>query len=148
LSGTRVRLAALAPRRYYPPMPATIDSTIAPPPAPRELWSHEFLDALALAYYCAMADKIEVNPQLVERARDNLQRWIADGGYAECQVRALLEWQPLLAPMRLKELVAVMRDPGLDATRMRQSGPFAGVLSAPERKAIKEQLKLDWRQNG
>ena len=120
----------------------------APEPAARELWSHEFLDALALAYYSEIARRVRLNPGLIAAARGNLQRWLAGGGYDKSQVRALQEWQPLLEPQHLTDLLRTMTDPGEDATRMRQSGPFAGVLTAPERKAIKENLKAQWLRHG
>lgn len=122
-----------------------------PPPAPaatRELWSHEFLDALVLAYYSEIARRVELNPGLVSRAQANLNRWLAGGGYSESQIRSLQEWQPLLEPQRLPDLLRVMTDSGEEATRMRQSGPFAGILTSEERRAIKENLKARWLQHG
>ena len=116
----------------------------APAPVARELWSHEFLEALALAYYTEMAHRLRRNPALAAGARENLRRWLAGGGYAESQVRALREWEPLLEPQRLADLLRVMTDDGEEAVRMRQSGPFAGVLTAQERKALKEELKAKW----
>ena len=123
--------------------------SIQPPPTPpapaaRELWSHEFLDALTLAYYSAMARRVQHDPSLVQAARERLHRWLHEGGYDASQIRALREWQPFLEEHKLSSLLRLMTDPGEDATRMRQSGPFAGVLTAAERKAIKEQLKTRW----
>lgn len=95
-----------------------------------------------------MARRVRLNPDLVSTARENLRRWLTDGGYHESQVRALREWLPLLDPHRLPDLLHVMTDPGEEATRMRQSGPFAGVLTMQERKAIKEKLKAQWLRHG
>lgn len=125
-----------------PPLPP------APAPATKELWSHEFLDALALAYYSEMARRVRLHPDLVALARENLQRWLTDGGYQDSQIRALREWEPLLEDGRLPELLRVMTDPGEEATRMRPSGPFAGILTAQERKAIKAKLKVQWLRRG
>lgn len=124
---------------------SAVPTSSAAAPAVRELWSHEFLDALALAYYSEMARRVRSNPALVSAARENLHRWLAAGGYTESQVRALREWEPLLESDRLPALLRVMTDPGEDATRMRQSGPLAGVLTAQDRRAIKADLKSRWR---
>jgi len=51
---------------------------------------------------------------------------------------ALAEWQHLLDSASPTELVALLRSPDADAVRLRQSSPFAGVLTRSERQAILE----------
>lgn len=47
-------------------------------PPKRELWSHEFLDALSLLKHRAVAEAIQGNSALIEIARANANRWLAE----------------------------------------------------------------------
>ena len=78
-----------------------------------------------------MADKLEAQPQLLEVARANLRRWLSTR-----DVPALLEWQQFLDRAPLAELLALLRSPAETAARLRQSSPFAGILTPEERQAI------------
>lgn len=78
-----------------------------------------------------MAAKLEAQPQLVDVARANLERWARTNPAV-----ALREWWRLLEETPLPALLAFLRSPGEEATRLRQSSPFAGVLTAEERQSI------------
>ena len=78
-----------------------------------------------------MAAKLEAQPQLVEVARANLQRWLSTNPAA-----ALREWWQMLEVTPLPALLALLRSPGDEAARLRQSSPFAGLLTPMERQAI------------
>ncbi len=93
--------------------------------------SHEWIDQRSLALHEAVADKLEAQPQLLDVARANLQRWLADSPAA-----ALREWQTLLDGTPLPRLLALLRSSDEQATRLRQSSPFAGLLTPTERQAI------------
>jgi hypothetical protein len=93
--------------------------------------SHAWIDRRSLALHEAVASKLDERPELVEHARTNLARWLANGPSA-----ALEEWRDLLERATLGELTALLRSPDESATRLRQSNPFAGVLSPEERQAI------------
>jgi hypothetical protein len=93
--------------------------------------SHEWIDARSLALHEAVAVRLEARPQLLEVARANLKRWLAAR-----PVAALREWQRLLDSMPLPQLVQLLRSPEEEAVRLRQSSPFAGILSPAERQAI------------
>jgi hypothetical protein len=93
--------------------------------------SHEWIDERSLALHEAVAAKLEAQPQLLEVARANLKRWLA--------VRpapALCEWQRLLDALPFPQLLQLLRSPDDEATRLRQSSPFAGILTPAERQAI------------
>jgi hypothetical protein len=93
--------------------------------------SHEWIDRRSLALHEAVAARLEAQPELLEVARANLQRRL--------QVRsvpALREWQDLLDRVTLPDLLAVLRSPSEAAARLRQSSPFAGVLTPEERQSI------------
>lgn len=98
--------------------------------------SHQFLDELALAYHRAIAMRLLASPkEVVELARENLNRWIQihEGTGT---VYALKEWQTLLETKTIAELAAIITEDSDEGQRLRQSTPFAGVLSDQERKEI------------
>lgn len=93
--------------------------------------SHEWIDQRSLALHEAVAAKLEARPELLDVARANLQRWLAAS-----PVAALREWQEFLDRTSLPDLLALLRSPDEQAARLRQSSPFAGLLSPKERRAI------------
>jgi hypothetical protein len=92
---------------------------------------HEWIDRRSLALHEAVADKLLAHPELIEVARENLRRWLARGPQP-----ALIEWRQLLDTLSLDELQRLLRSPDERAARLRQSSPFAGVLTPRERQSI------------
>jgi hypothetical protein len=99
---------------------------------------HRFLELRSLAMHAAIARKIRRQPALLDRARANLQRWQAST--SERGAPALAEWQDLLK-VPLVQLLEIMTDWNETSIRLRQSTPFAGILSPSERKAIYEAFR-------
>jgi hypothetical protein len=93
--------------------------------------SHAWVDRRSLALHETVAAKIEARPELLDVARANLARWIGRSPHG-----ALLEWQRLLDRVTIPELVALLRSESETAARLRQSSPFAGILTPEERLAI------------
>jgi hypothetical protein len=94
---------------------------------------HRILDARSLALHCLIARKISRNPRLLWVAQRNLDRWIrARGKNAQS---AYLEWRRILA-RPWPEVAAVLTDLSENATRLRQSSPFAGILTEAERRRV------------
>jgi hypothetical protein len=93
--------------------------------------SHEWIDRRSLALHEAVAAKLEADPSLLNVARDNLDRWLRVASRP-----ALLEWQRLLEVTPVPQLLALLRASDERAARLRQSSPFAGVLTPAERQAI------------
>ena len=93
--------------------------------------SHEWIDRRSLALHEAVATKLEAQPQLLDVARANLQRWLRTNPSA-----ALREWRQVLEGTTLPALLALLRSTGDEAARLRQSSPFAGLLTVEERQAI------------
>lgn len=93
---------------------------------------HQRLDERSLALHAAVAEKILRDPALVERARANLSRWRTslNGSWMD-------EWQAILDGPP-EGVVACLRERSERATRLRQSSPFAGLLTQRERRAIYE----------
>ena len=93
--------------------------------------AHEWIDRRSLALHDAVAAKLEAQPELLDLARANLQRWLRLN-----PAPALREWADLLDSLSVPALVELLRSADQRATRLRQSSPFAGLLSAQERQAI------------
>jgi hypothetical protein len=93
--------------------------------------SHEWIDRRSLALHEAVAAKLQARPDLLDATRRNLRRWLDAR-----PVPALREWQDLVDRLPLAELLALLRSPDDSAARLRQSSPFAGILTPEERRAI------------
>jgi hypothetical protein len=94
---------------------------------------HRILDARSLAMHCKIAQKLSRDPKILEKARANLERWSAKS--SDPLPLYLSEWQEILS-RPWPEVAAFITSMSEDATRLRSSSPFAGVLSADEREQI------------
>ena len=86
----------------------------------------------------ANAEKMEKNPALLSIPLANIDRWLAQGHTAP---HRLEKWRAILkraqeSPEGLKELLVLMGDQSEPAQRLKEFAPFAGVLTASERKVI------------
>lgn len=95
--------------------------------------SHAWIDRRSLALHEAVATKLDQDVRLLDVARANLRRWLR-----ACPGSALLEWQDLLDRMTPAEVSALLRSPSEMAGHLRQSSPFAGILTPEERRTILE----------
>jgi hypothetical protein len=91
------------------------------------------LDARSLALHCLIAQKIMADPSLIDIARRNLAAWRRKSAGAE--PRYLDEWQQILA-RPWPQVAGLITEQSDNATRLRQSSPFAGILSTVERRRI------------
>lgn len=99
------------------------------------LLKHRVIEARSLAMHCLIASKIAAKPALLNVARTNLATWRAR--YGDSPPRALEEWLEILdRPWPV--IAALITDPGETAARLRQSSPFAGVLTPAERRRVYE----------
>jgi hypothetical protein len=83
--------------------------------------------------HCLAAQKIMFDSALLDRVRRSLDAW--RGRYGKDTPRALDEWAAILR-RPWPQIAAFITDRGECATRLRQSTPFAGVLSVRERERI------------
>jgi hypothetical protein len=106
--------------------------------APATYSSHRLLEARSLAMHAVIARKIECDPKLLQVARGNVERWSTqrkDGRPAW-----LDEWRELLnQPWR--NIAALITEPSENGARLRQSSPFAGILTNQERWRIHEAFR-------
>ena len=93
--------------------------------------SHQWIDERSLALHEAVAARLEAEPELLEVARANLKRWLAVQPAAP-----LREWEHLLDTLSIESLLQLLRSRDEHAVWLRQSSPFAGVLSDTERQSI------------
>lgn len=97
--------------------------------------SHRRAEARSLAMHTAMANKIEREPALLEIPRRNMGRWRAQ--WPDQPPPWWREWHALLQ-RPWPEIAALITEPSENAARLRQSTPFAGVLTDAERARIYE----------
>lgn len=110
-----------------------VDSALA-----HDMKEHSLIDERSLAFDRLIAEKIRANPLLLAKAQENLHRWMKT-----CSSRVkpvLLEWQKEIdGPMnRLMKLLVATDE---RAVRLRQSSPFAGILTSAERNQIIKEFK-------
>ena len=95
---------------------------------------HSRLDERSLAMHRLIARKVAANPTLLDAARANVRRWQKTDG---SPLSALSEWENILGGPT-DQVVRFLAAPSERATRLRQSSPFAGILTETERRAIYE----------
>jgi hypothetical protein len=93
--------------------------------------SHQWIEQRSLALHEAVAAKLEAHPQLLDVARRNLERWLQQN-----PATALREWRRILDSTPVADVVALLRSSSEEAARLRQSSPFAGLLTTEERRTI------------
>lgn len=94
---------------------------------------HSLLDARSLALHALIARKIADDPGLLEVARRNLARWRARD--PERAPDYLDDWSRIL-DKPADRVAGFITSLSPEAVRLRQSSPFAGILTPAERKRI------------
>lgn len=100
--------------------------------------SHRLLEARSLAMHALIARKIERDPKLLQIARGNLERWRTQRG--EQAPAWLSEWQEIL-DRPWEHVAALITELSENGARLRQSSPFAGILTYQERWRIYEAFR-------
>jgi hypothetical protein len=95
---------------------------------------HSRLDERSLALHQLIAAKVLADPALLDKARENMQRWQQMEGSPKL---ALAEWERILTGST-DQIAQFLTERSERATRLRQSSPFAGVLTEAERRTIYE----------
>jgi hypothetical protein len=85
----------------------------------------------------AIAQKIAINPDLLSIARVNIDRWSGSGAHSNPYFNRWLEVLSLPLPDILKAITADTEE----MIELRQSSPFAGVLTPKERWRIYETFR-------
>jgi hypothetical protein len=96
--------------------------------------NHKGLDERSLTLHQLVARKLLADPALLESARANVRRWqCRNGGPSP----ALAERERILDD-GVEQVAEFLVERSERATRLRQSSPFAGILTDDERQAIYE----------
>ena len=94
----------------------------------------------SLAYHGAVADLLQENPEeIIQRARNHLRRLRTLHPHAAALINRWRIWLDLPPDILIKQIT----DTSELAQDMRQVSPFAGVLSAGQRKKILARLRRD-----
>lgn len=98
-----------------------------------EMVDHRDIDARSLAFGTRIADRLRADPALVAIATANIDRWYPT---ASAGVRkALDEWRVILDGP-LDDVIRVLTAVDEESVRLRQSSPFAGLMTEAERLSI------------
>lgn len=104
--------------------------------------SHGWIGQLAPVHHHRELESLEIHRQVARRldedpgpvltrARENVGRWISSRP-TDALSGVFSEWEEILAAFSLKDLAAFIVSNDANAVRLRQSSPFAGVLSPRE----------------
>jgi len=107
------------------------------PISPHPYSTHRLLEARSLAMHALIAAKLARDPSLLAKPRQNPENWSARWQHAP---RWVHEWRQILE-LPWPQIAALITDPSERATRLRQSSPFAGVLTPEERSRIYDALR-------
>lgn len=118
---------------------STIDAPHFEPQGGVGLGSHAFVDAFALRYHRAVAERLRGRPdRVVNHARQNLRRWMTEDGFGGGERLALEEWEEILDSSTVDRLIEIITEESDEGQRLRSSSPFVGTLTPEERLEILE----------
>jgi hypothetical protein len=85
-----------------------------------------------------VADKLERDPSLLRIPLENIERWLANGHTAP---HRLEQWREIILRAQessagLAELLCLLREKNPATERLKEFAPFAGVLTARERRTV------------
>jgi hypothetical protein len=100
--------------------------------------SHRLVEARSLAMHAVIARKIERHPELLAIAHRNVERWRAR--WKDAPPAWLEEWQEVLK-QPWQHIAAFITEPSENGARVRQSSPFAGILTTEERWRVYEAFR-------
>jgi len=100
---------------------------------------HRRLEEQSLALHREIARMVRQNPELLTGVRERLSKDIDSGRFSISLTDAMQEWLDLLNTSSLELILELLVDQGENARRLRQSTPFAGILTQEERRRILEE---------
>ena len=102
--------------------------------------SHELLDDISLELGRRTASRLRQQPDLLQLAHENLDRWTQLNCNSPALLRCYAEWRELLNHP-LEKICAVLTSESEEGQRLRQNSPFAGVLTAREVWKVKQRFR-------
>lgn len=90
---------------------------------------HRLAEERSIGYHTAIAARLQDEPQILERARQRVEGWLASRPLPPFYAR---KWAEILAG-DIPSITAFLTDRSELAIELRQSTPFAGALTPQER---------------
>lgn len=94
--------------------------------------SPDWLDARSLALHERIAEKVKVDPSLIDRARSVVESWLTNAHVDKRSHPYMHQWFAILSS-DVDRVIQAMLDPSQAGKDLRQASPFAGALSHKER---------------
>lgn len=98
--------------------------------------THRLREEQSLALHRRIAERLHQDPRLIDSAKARLDEWSRNGTLDH---RYVSSWRAILE-QPIDEICRVLVDPGEKARALRQTTPFAGVLSPDERRLIRSSV--------
>jgi hypothetical protein len=102
--------------------------------------NHEFQDNVSLEIARRVAARVRASPELLDVARNNLNRWSRLNADAPHLLRCYAEWLGIL-DQPVEDICDLLCAETGEGQRLRQNSPFAGVLPPGEVWEIKSRLR-------
>jgi len=99
------------------------------------------IDRCSLELNRLVAEKIRRQPELMDFARNKLDRILAEPHLPESGKEALREWQAIFSRKSFEEILEILVEDSDEGQRLRQSTPFTGILSQNEREVVFRRYK-------
>lgn len=97
---------------------------------------HQVLDERSYEMHQVIADVLRCSPGQLALVTAWISRMLANPDYSEQNKDALREWSAVIQREGVRGVLAVLDDRGEEATRMRQSTPFAVLMPQDKRLEI------------
>lgn len=97
---------------------------------------HQVIDERSFEMHQVIADILRQSPGVLARVSRWIEDKLRDERYSEDGKAALREWQDVIRIEGVRGVLRVLDDRGDEATRMRQSTPFAVLMPSAQREAI------------
>ena len=97
---------------------------------------HQVVDQRSLELSRKVAEKLRANPDLISLGLKNIDGYISSPNSSHSGRQSLMEWKAILEESSLEETIRTLTEESEEGQRLRQSNPFAGILSEEERMTI------------
>ena len=97
---------------------------------------HEVIDERSYEMHRVIADILRQDPAKLDLAVAWIERWLSDPEYSVHSKDALAEWLDLIRSGGVDAVLAVLDDPGENATRLRHASPFPVLMPQDKRTEI------------
>ena len=102
--------------------------------------NHSETDQVSLELARRVAERLRWQPTVMETALANLARWSQQNRSTPSLLRCYAEWRQILT-RPVEEICTLLCSESDNSQRLRQSSPFAGVLSPAEVWEVKSRFR-------